>query len=98
EVLLLEPTAEAGVWEALVRSKSVPERGERLELGEGDHLLFEAPLGEGRARVRFAAGTTPFELAERRGHVPLPPYIRGAEDAPEDRARYQTVYAREKGA
>src|SRR5205814_4370368 len=34
---------------------------------------------------------------ERAGHVPLPPYIRRG-DRPEDRARYQTVYAREKGS
>ena len=31
------------------------------------------------------------------GHVPLPPYIRRA-DTPEDRERYQTVYARERGS
>ena len=34
---------------------------------------------------------------ERHGHVPLPPYIK-REDAPADKARYQTVYAREPGA
>lgn len=98
EVLLLEPLAEAGVWEALVRSKSTPSAGERLELGDGDHLLYDAPLGEGRARVRFPESVSPFELARKRGHVPLPPYIRGAEDTPEDKERYQTVYAREPGA
>jgi len=31
------------------------------------------------------------------GHVPLPPYIR-REDGPEDRQRYQTVYARHYGS
>jgi S-adenosylmethionine:tRNA ribosyltransferase-isomerase len=31
------------------------------------------------------------------GHVPLPPYIHRP-DTPEDRERYQTVYARESGA
>ncbi len=98
EVLLLEPLAEAGVWEALVRTKGTPIAGERLELGEGDHLVYDAPLVEGRARVRFPEGSSPFELAAKRGHVPLPPYIRGAEDAPEDKERYQTVYAREPGA
>jgi S-adenosylmethionine:tRNA ribosyltransferase-isomerase len=95
EVLLLEPLAEPGVWEALVRSKSTPVAGERLVFGD-DALTFEASLGEGRARVR--AATDAFEIAARHGHVPLPPYIRGAEDAPEDRERYQTVYARERGA
>ncbi len=34
----------------------------------------------------------------RHGHVPLPPYIRKGRDDPEDRLRYQTVFAREPGA
>jgi S-adenosylmethionine:tRNA ribosyltransferase-isomerase len=37
------------------------------------------------------------EYFEAHGHVPLPPYIRRP-DADEDRARYQTVYAHERGA
>jgi len=34
-----------------------------------------------------------FAAVEKLGHVPLPPYI-AREDRPEDRERYQTVYAR----
>ena len=34
---------------------------------------------------------------ERIGHIPLPPYIK-RDDRPEDRDRYQTVYARERGS
>jgi S-adenosylmethionine:tRNA ribosyltransferase-isomerase len=34
-----------------------------------------------------------FAVVEKLGHVPLPPYI-SREDRQEDRARYQTVYAR----
>jgi S-adenosylmethionine:tRNA ribosyltransferase-isomerase len=34
---------------------------------------------------------------QRLGHMPLPPYIR-RDDAPQDRERYQTVYAREPGS
>jgi S-adenosylmethionine:tRNA ribosyltransferase-isomerase len=37
------------------------------------------------------------EAIDAIGHVPLPPYIRRA-DAPADRDRYQTVYARERGS
>ena len=37
------------------------------------------------------------DLAERVGHVPLPPYIRRP-DAVQDRERYQTIYARQPGA
>jgi S-adenosylmethionine:tRNA ribosyltransferase-isomerase len=39
------------------------------------------------------------ELLRRHGSVPLPPYIRSVREAePEDSARYQTVYARHRGA
>ena len=38
-----------------------------------------------------------FELVERIGHVPLPPYIARA-DSSSDRERYQTIYARERGS
>lgn len=44
-----------------------------------------------------AGAGTVLELLERHGHVPLPPYIARA-DTCEDRARYQTVYARVPGA
>jgi len=39
-----------------------------------------------------------FELLERYGHVPLPPYIRKGRARDDDRDRYQTVYARQAGA
>ena len=38
-----------------------------------------------------------FELVEKIGHIPLPPYIARA-DSSSDRERYQTVYARERGS
>lgn len=37
------------------------------------------------------------ELVDRYGHIPLPPYIKRQDEAP-DRQRYQTVYARRPGA
>lgn len=47
--------------------------------------------------LRFGGGASVFELLERHGHLPLPPYITHA-DSGEDAARYQTVYARRPGA
>ena len=57
---------------------------------------------------RFAlhgpAHETPWELMERHGHLPLPPYIERQQsggndpDAAEDSERYQTVFARAPGA
>jgi S-adenosylmethionine:tRNA ribosyltransferase-isomerase len=37
------------------------------------------------------------EWLEAHGHVPLPPYL-NREDSPDDRERYQTVYAKQQGS
>jgi S-adenosylmethionine:tRNA ribosyltransferase-isomerase len=47
----------------------------------------------GERTLRFAPVSDFFAVVEKLGHVPLPPYI-AREDRQEDRARYQTVYAR----
>jgi S-adenosylmethionine:tRNA ribosyltransferase-isomerase len=50
-------------------------------------------------RLRFSGPQqeTPYELMQRHGHVPLPPYIEHGDDADDER-RYQTVFARVPGA
>jgi S-adenosylmethionine:tRNA ribosyltransferase-isomerase len=47
----------------------------------------------GERTLRFDPVPDFFAVVEKLGHVPLPPYI-AREDRPEDRERYQTVYAR----
>ena len=47
--------------------------------------------------MRFAPVDDFFRQLELLGHVPLPPYIERA-DRPEDRERYQTVYAKRPGS
>jgi S-adenosylmethionine:tRNA ribosyltransferase-isomerase len=53
----------------------------------------------GRRTVRLWTddGTSVNAAIDRLGHVPLPPYIK-RDDRPDDRNRYQTVYARERGS
>ncbi len=48
-------------------------------------------------RLRFAGDEPLPALLERHGHMPLPPYIKRA-DRPDDRQRYQTVFAERPGA
>jgi S-adenosylmethionine:tRNA ribosyltransferase-isomerase len=73
-------------------------------------MAFEAPGGwlegeilaqrfHGRRTVRLSAlrGRSIDDMIDAIGHVPLPPYIRRV-DTQEDRDRYQTVYARERGS
>jgi S-adenosylmethionine:tRNA ribosyltransferase-isomerase len=101
EVLLLR-RVDSNVWEALVRPGRKIRTGEQLAfegLSEGDELRAEVvgrgPLG--LRELRFYGVENPSEAIERIGHMPLPPYIRRADD-PADRERYQTVFAREPGA
>jgi S-adenosylmethionine:tRNA ribosyltransferase-isomerase len=97
ELLLIRREA-PGVWSALVKGKV--RSGQRITFAEGGEGEVLDPDVNGRARLRL----TPDDPAwlDRVGEVPLPPYIakvRGADTARvEDRARYQTVYARANGS
>jgi len=103
EVMLTEP-AGGNCWRALVRP------GRKVAIGE--RLVFPAPAGEtlleaevlergqsGERLLEFASvqGADFFDLLDRIGHMPLPPYIH-RDDAAADRERYQTVFARERGS
>jgi len=98
ELLLLRPDPEFVAWEALLRPSARASVGERLELPDGGGVTPVASLGEGRWTV---ACDPPLDVArlDRLGEAPLPPYISRPDGAtPEDRARYQTVYAMRPGS
>lgn len=97
EVLLLEPvTADAKTWTALVHPGRKLRTGERIQLdGLEAEIIGRGQYGE--RTVHFHTDSDIYALLEQIGHVPLPPYIRRP-DTPEDRARYQTVFAREAGS
>ena len=89
----------ANEWECLVRPGRKLGVGERIVFGDQNELSAEVvSRGEfGERVIRFAPVEDFFGLLERLGHVPLPPYI-ARQDAPEDRGRYQTVYAKARGS
>jgi S-adenosylmethionine:tRNA ribosyltransferase-isomerase len=98
--LFLVRELEPMVWEALARPARRLQLGERVSFGGGrlEAQVVEI-LPDGRRAVRFACGSSFEELIEELGRTPLPPYIRREGGGPdEDRERYQTVYARERGA
>ncbi len=101
--LFLVAEEEIGVWEALVRPASRIRVGSSIVVGEGDDRLeiavLEAREG-GRRLIRFSRSEHLWQRLERWGRTPLPPYIRRTDDEgpARDRDRYQTVYARERGA
>jgi S-adenosylmethionine:tRNA ribosyltransferase-isomerase len=94
ELLLAEKIDERH-WDALMRPGRRARPGTLLELEPGLEVEVLTRGADGRHRVRFSAPIEPH--LERLGHVPLPPYIHRP-DTPQDRERYQTVFAREPGA
>ena len=106
EVFLLEPASDdANVWTALVRPGRKMRTGERIIFDEGPEGPFDKALeaeilsrGEyGERTLRFETSEPIYDVLQRIGHMPLPPYIRRP-DRREDRERYQTVFARENGS
>ncbi len=89
-------------WDALVHPGQKLKPGSRVRF-EGEGTALEGEIlerrfhGRRRVRLREASGKSVAQAVEAIGHVPLPPYI-DREDRPEDRERYQTVYARERGS
>ena len=99
------------VWRALVRPGRKVHPGETLLFhAPGDppsapYLLCADVLSSGdrgERTLRFAPVPDFYETLERIGHMPLPPYIHrdqaAVPDTPEDRDRYQTIYAQPTGS
>jgi S-adenosylmethionine:tRNA ribosyltransferase-isomerase len=85
-------------WEALVRPGRKMQLGERVDFGDGALSAEVIGRGEyGLRRMRLSSSGNVHEAIERLGHVPLPPYI-ARSDEPEDRERYQTIFAERPGA
>ncbi|SNT14318.1 S-adenosylmethionine:tRNA ribosyltransferase-isomerase [Noviherbaspirillum humi] len=92
--VLVERILDSRTVHAQVRASKTPGPGTTLRLADA----FDVTVGE-RAGEFFtlAFPGDVFELIDRHGRLPLPPYIE--HDADEfDERRYQTVYAREPGA
>lgn len=98
EVFLLRPVSADGLtWQALVHPGRKMRTGEIITFSDSLSVEIVARGEYGERTVRFHCVGDLHESLERLGHVPLPPYIRRP-DSPEDRERYQTVFARERGS
>ncbi|WP_037500518.1 tRNA preQ1(34) S-adenosylmethionine ribosyltransferase-isomerase QueA [Sphingomonas jaspsi] len=86
-------------WWAFVRNAKRVRDGDVIDFGRGVEASAVRRDEAGAILLHFH-GDEPVEvLLERAGQMPLPPYIaskRGTDEA--DRADYQTMFAREKGA
>ena len=102
ELLFLEPDpapAPPGTtaWRCLARARRPLRAGQRIAV---DGTGVELELLTGRAddgSVAIAAPGDGLQFLEQHGHVPLPRYLRRP-DRDDDRARYQTMFARVPGA
>jgi S-adenosylmethionine:tRNA ribosyltransferase-isomerase len=103
EVLLVREV-EPSIWEALVRPAHRLKDGARLRFGDSNlraEVLESSAKGLRLLKFKCAfGGDRELEtLMDEQGQTPLPPYIRRPSGtSSEDRDRYQTVFAREKGA
>jgi S-adenosylmethionine:tRNA ribosyltransferase-isomerase len=103
EVLLVEresvsPHAER--WRCLARSSKSLRAGELLTIEPRPGAPAPPPsvrVVEPREAGQAILDTPPWSVLAAHGAIPLPPYIRRA-DEPSDRERYQTVYARDEGS
>lgn len=98
EVLLLHPQdGDDRVWTALVRPGSKLRPGRVLEVSPELRVEILDRTPDGNRIVELQTGLPVDEALDRYGAIPLPPYMdRDAHD--EDRERYQTVYACERGS
>ena len=98
-----DPVTESAteVWEALVHPGQKLKPGARMVF-DGPPMLHPEIVERhfhGRRVVRLWTedGSPVREAVDAIGRMPLPPYIKRA-DRPEDRDRYQTVFARPRGS
>lgn len=99
--LLRELNEEMHLWDVLVDPARKIRVGNKLYFGEGDLVaeVIDNTTSRGRT-IRFLFDGTDeefYKTIDTLGETPLPKYIdRPAE--PEDRERFQTIYAKNKGA
>ncbi len=95
--LLLLRQREQDVWECLARPGKRLKSGAVISIGDGLlHAAVQETLPDGNKLVRFSyAGTDIFQVLDRVGKMPLPPYIR---EQLEDNDQYQTIYAAQLGS
>lgn len=98
EIFLVRETAD-GSWETLARPARRLHPGKRIHFGERLTAEVVSKTDDGKVFVRFEAAGDFYEIIDEIGKTPLPPYIkRGAADIDTDRERYQTVFAKNRGA
>lgn len=102
-MLVRELNMETRLWDALVEPPRKVRAGNVLLIEDGEEEVAVEVIDNTSSRgrtVRFVFNGSPealYRLIDRVGETPIPPYIdRGVE--PADRERYQTIFAKRRGA
>lgn len=102
ELLVLHPAGggrfdpNAVRWVALARPARRLHTGDRIRFDASGIARVTDELADGAREIEFEL-EEPFEaFLERAGRLPLPPYVH--DDSPENRDRYQAVFARVPGS
>ncbi|MCI0336268.1 MAG: tRNA preQ1(34) S-adenosylmethionine ribosyltransferase-isomerase QueA [Acidobacteria bacterium] len=102
EALLMRPVAGSeNEWEVLAKPGRALRLGAEIEFGNGRlRGTVTTILEEGRRKIRFKLNGDLDRIVDEIGNTPLPPYIKreNSEDHRLDEPRYQTVYAKKRGA
>ena len=91
-------------WNVIVGSGRKCREGQTAVFGPNGELkatLLKPLSGIGMWQVEFDCSRPLMDLLDEFGHTPVPPYVKRegtAAEEKEDRARYQTIYAREVGS
>ncbi|OMP67566.1 tRNA preQ1(34) S-adenosylmethionine ribosyltransferase-isomerase QueA [Domibacillus epiphyticus] len=95
EVLLLKQGKE-DEWETLVKPAKRIKEGSIISFGDGKlRAVCTAEKEHGGRMLRFEYEGIFYEVLDELGEMPLPPYIK---EQLEEKDRYQTVYAKERGS
>ncbi|WP_162427495.1 S-adenosylmethionine:tRNA ribosyltransferase-isomerase [Pontibacter pudoricolor] len=101
EVQLAMQQTESCTWKCLVGNNKRWKNGKLYLHFEGGTITAEREAQQdGHFLINFAwepANLTFAEVLERCGKLPLPPYL-NRDLTPDDRTRYQTIYANQEGA
>lgn len=86
-------------WEALARPARRLKPGKTVNFSDRLSAEVVEKLPDGRVGVRFVSAEDSDDLIDELGRTPLPPYIkRDASLIDRDRERYQTIFAKTRGA
>jgi len=98
EILLLEENTTNDWWAMLSPGKRARTETQIIFRNSNVRATVVEVNDEGNRRLQFSGTPDIRRELERLGETPLPPYIHRQHELPEDRERYQTVFAETDGS